>query len=162
MFSHHMDPGRSLGIWKESKILRGLLRHPERKVRVAACWQLALQTVQDECVNTLTNAERNDLASAGFNTSFFLAPRERNEAGQRSDFARLLLEISSPQHDRFDVDLLRTYTTINNKALRREFCQKFMPKFPNDTDNGCPADKPLPATIVTENGDVPLVGPWPK
>ena len=52
-------------------------------------------------------------------------------------------------------------TAINRPSVRRELCRKFMAKFPNDTDNGCPAGKPPPATIVTEDGDVPLVGEWP-
>ena len=33
-------------------------------------------------------------------------------------------------------------------------------KFPNDTDSGCPADTPPPATIVSQDGDVPLPGRW--
>jgi len=52
-------------------------------------------------------------------------------------------------------------TAINRPSLRREFCREFMAKYPNDTDNGCPADKPPPATIVTQDGDLPLVGEWP-
>jgi hypothetical protein len=27
---------------------------------------------------------------------------------------------------------------------------------------GCPLNQPPPATIVTENGDVPLDGDWPQ
>ena len=35
-------------------------------------------------------------------------------------------------------------------------------RYPADRDNGCPADQPPPATIVTEKGDVPLAGSWPR
>jgi len=61
-----------------------------------------------------------------------------------------------------DPDADRVLTTVDSPSLRREFCQKFLAKFPHDTDNGCSADNPFPATIVTENGDVPLVGAWPN
>jgi hypothetical protein len=56
---------------------------------------------------------------------------------------------------------LRVFTTINNTSLRTHFCDLFSARFPGDTDNGCPANQPPPATIVTADGDVPLVGPWP-
>jgi hypothetical protein len=60
-----------------------------------------------------------------------------------------------------DIDKMRLLTTINQSALRREFCRRFAQRFPNDHDNGCPADQPPPATIVTKDGDVPLIGAWP-
>jgi hypothetical protein len=60
------------------------------------------------------------------------------------------------------MDELRVLTTIGHPPLRREFCREFVEKFPADTDNGCPTDKPIPATIVTADGDVPLVGDWPQ
>jgi hypothetical protein len=51
---------------------------------------------------------------------------------------------------------------MSNQRMRADFCKFFLKQFPNDHDNGCPADRPPPATIVTENGDVPLTGPWPQ
>jgi hypothetical protein len=56
---------------------------------------------------------------------------------------------------------LRDFTTITQPQLRAEFCQAFKKKFPSETDIGCPVEQAFPATIVTENGDVPLVGEWP-
>jgi hypothetical protein len=46
--------------------------------------------------------------------------------------------------------------------MRAEFCKLYAREYPGDADNGCPADQPPPATIVTERGDVPLLGPWPR
>ena len=63
--------------------------------------------------------------------------------------------------DANNVDMLRLLTTVN-RPLRREFCRLFTRRFPKDHDNGCPADQPPPATIVTQDGDVPLIGPWPQ
>ena len=60
------------------------------------------------------------------------------------------------------INELRLLTTINNFALRQEFCVKFQRRFPQDNENGCPADRPPPATVVTQDGDIPLVGEWPK
>jgi hypothetical protein len=47
-------------------------------------------------------------------------------------------------------------------SLRREFCEKFELRFPQDNENGCPPDRPPPATIVTQDGDVPITGEWPR
>jgi hypothetical protein len=55
------------------------------------------------------------------------------------------------------MDSLRLLTTINYPVLRKEFCAKFLARFPQNKDHGCPADRPAPATVVTENGDVPLL-----
>src|SRR5262249_95993 len=76
-------------------------------------------------------------------------------------------EVSEPaSHRSFQalnlIDALRLYTTISNPALRREFCAKFLKLYPGDVDNGCPADRRPPATIVTQDGDVPLAGEWPR
>jgi hypothetical protein len=54
------------------------------------------------------------------------------------------------------IDELRLFTTINHLALRRDFCAKFQKLFPQDNENGCLADQRPPATMVTQNGDVPL------
>lgn len=60
-----------------------------------------------------------------------------------------------------DLDMLRILTTINDRELRSRFCRDFQRRFPNDSDHGCPPDRPPPATIVTELGDIPLSGAWP-
>lgn len=55
--------------------------------------------------------------------------------------------------------MLRLLTTVNRSILRQKFCRIFIQRFPNDHDNGGPADQPPPATIVTQDGEVPLIGP---
>lgn len=44
-FAHatHKDPGGTLSRWRTVKILRGLLRHPDREVRMSACEGLAVR-----------------------------------------------------------------------------------------------------------------------
>jgi len=56
----------------------------------------------------------------------------------------------------------RFLTTFNDSRLRAEFCRLYVQEYPGDNDNGYPADRPPPATIVTAEGDVPLIGPWPR
>ena len=157
------DPGGKLGPWRKAKLLRGLLHHPQRSVRRAACSQLGPE--QDECLGTLPEA---DLRDTGSPPIMLQSPTKWNADGEnqmRDYFESDLLIESLPRNDPrrtpFILDGARLLTTINHPILRREFCRKFMARFPNDTDNGCPANKPPPATIVTENGDVPLVGEWP-
>jgi hypothetical protein len=155
------DPGLKLGWWREAKLLRGLLRHPQPKIRRAACealiefggWE------QDECRDTFPELGRRPDRGE---------ERVKDDLDTRNWFNWYLFPADLPKSDprrsvgNDDMDMLRFLTTVNDPTLRREFCQKFLATFPHDTDNGCPADKPLPATIVTENGDVPLIGPWPQ
>jgi hypothetical protein len=61
-----------------------------------------------------------------------------------------------------DRDYQRLLTTINNGKLRTEICRLYAREYPGDDANGCPADRPPPATIVTDQGDVPLTGAWPR
>jgi hypothetical protein len=60
-----------------------------------------------------------------------------------------------------ELDERRLFTAVNDRRLRADFCRLYQKVYLGDSDNGCPADRPPPATIVTENGDVPLIGPWP-
>jgi hypothetical protein len=55
----------------------------------------------------------------------------------------------------------RLCTAINNKQIRADICRLWEHEYPEDHDNGCPADRSPPATIVTEKGDVALIGAWP-
>jgi len=147
-------PGGALGVWRTAKILRGLLRHPDRDVRLFACGELLeLGDVgQDECWGSLPEEDRKAFTARRLtlekllkaHASFQERARERWDAWSG------------------DRDELKILTTVNDQRLRRDFCRSFELRFPGDTDAGCPADKPLPATIVTENGDVPLPGPWPQ
>src|SRR5580700_5556658 len=52
----------------------------------------------------------------------------------------------------------RLLTAMNNRQMRAEFCRLYNLEYPGDKDTGCPADLPPPATIVTDQGDVPLNG----
>lgn len=58
----HTDPGRALGRWRWAKILRGLFRHPDRPVRLAACEDLLhMIMAQDECWDRLASNDRQKL-----------------------------------------------------------------------------------------------------
>jgi hypothetical protein len=61
-----------------------------------------------------------------------------------------------------DRDSRRLLTTVNVRELRAKICRLYEREYPGDKDTGCPADRPPPATIVTEHGDVPLAGDWPR
>jgi hypothetical protein len=155
------DPGQKLGWWREAKLLRGLLRHPQPKIRSAACEALIGFSgwEQDECRDVFPEFGRRSDRGTG---------RVKDDLETRNWFGWYLFTVDLPKSDprrsigNDDMDMLRFLTTINNPTLRREFCQKFLAKFTHDTDNGCDPRNPLPATIVTENGDVPLIGPWPQ
>ncbi|MGC4050773.1 MAG: hypothetical protein QM757_15470 [Paludibaculum sp.] len=94
-------------------------------------------------------------------TSPIRAWRENREAEKRMAKGGAL-DLSSTKLEHWQMDELRLCTTVNNRQLRTRFCRDFQRRFPLDRDNGCPANLPPPATIVTENGDVPLRGEWPK
>lgn len=61
-----------------------------------------------------------------------------------------------------DLETRRLMTAMSNVRMRREFCRRWTAEYPHDRDSGCPADQPPPATYVTEQGDVPLIGAWPR
>jgi hypothetical protein len=158
----YTDPGWVLGRWRLAKILRGLFRHPDKDVRLAACESLLhLGAAQDECWNELAPNDRQSL-----NRFWNVFPPEhswnqnRNFERHAWDHWRSIIargRISTEEKDEMRLD-----TAINNSELRREFCNEFERQFRGDRENGCPSDRVPPATIVTRNGDVPLVGAWPK
>ncbi len=158
----YTDPGRVFGRWRKAKVLRGLLRHPDRAVRLVACVDLMqIGQAQDECWDSLNSADRQSL-NKFWNV---VAPEEswkQNRVFETHALQWWDLTAGRPALPFDEIDELRLYTTINNPALRKEFCAKFQKRFPHDSENGCPADRPPPATIVTQDGDVPLVGDWPK
>lgn len=149
--------GYGISQWRQLKLVRGLVHHPQRQVRESACGELfGGGWGQYDCLRTLSQSER---AEAGLPNPDAMPPdRDLRLPGPANEFRNLF----GWNLQEGNIDSLRVLTAVDNPTLRREFCAKFMAKFPHDTDNGCPADKPLPATIVTENGDVPLVGPWPQ
>lgn len=156
---YHADPGNALSTWRTIKILRGLLRHPERRVRLSACETLFhWGDAQDECWDDLVAAERSLL-----NRRHNMIPPEAAFSRNRRFEGRVEENWAWARSSRSPGarDELRLFTTIRDDALRRRFCGLYQQDFPDDTEHGCPADQPRPATIVTEAGDVPLAGSWP-
>jgi hypothetical protein len=149
------DPGSALTMWRTTKLLRGLTRHPSSAVRVAACRELGQRGWgQDECWDALSDDEKGRMRESGYSCC-----SEEGLAEARGRFAASGVSWWSILRDREERRLL---TTVSNRRLRAEFCRMFESEYPGDRENGCPVDGPPPATIVTERGDVPLVGAWPK
>ncbi len=56
----HTDPGGALTVGRTIKILRGLFRHPDRRVRLTACETLLhWGNAQDECWDQLELQDRS-------------------------------------------------------------------------------------------------------
>jgi hypothetical protein len=159
---YRSDPGLALSEWRRAKLQRGLLRHPDRRVQLRACEALLfLQMAQDECWERFSPEERRTLNH--FHN--VLDPVREFEANRRFELdpmSRWKMELRqwswSPDGQK---SMLRLFTTIRKPSLRAHFCREFLKLYPSDTDNGCPPDRPPPATIVTMDGDVPLTGEWP-
>jgi hypothetical protein len=150
------DPADALGEWRRVKLLRGFVRHPNAAIRVSACRDLLLLSGwgQDECWDQLSREDRSYLSDGGyigFSEDGLLAMRRYQE--QRG------AQYWWSSHD--DPELRRIFTAFNSAILRPQFCALWLREYPEDHDNGCPADQPPPATISTLAGDVPLTGPWP-
>jgi len=157
---HYTDPGRVFGQWREAKVLRGLFRHPDKDVRLAACEALLhLGKAQDECWDSLPSGDQIKL-NRFWNALPAKSAWDQNRAFESYAHVAWDRAVGDPSLDA--INLLRLLTTINNPTLRREFCEKFQYRFPGDGENGCPAARMPPETIVTEKGDVPLIGDWPK
>ncbi len=154
------DFAGALGPWRTRKLLRGLLRHPAAKVRLAACKELARES--DECWQLLADEPLSDVKFLHREPIQWDAKSVRMARERFGALLEATEQVPKPPMFSWDVDELRNFTTITQPALRTEFCRAFAKKFPTQTDNGCPADQPFAATIVTENGDVPLVGEWPE
>lgn len=158
----YTDPARVFGLWREAKVLRGLLRHPDTDVRLAACEDLLhMSMAQDECWDSLKPGDRQRLK-----TFWNMVPPEESWNQNRS-FERYAHRcwdetVASPELSFEAINELRLFTTINNFTLRQEFCVEFQRRFPQDSENGCPAGRRPPATVVTQDGEIPLVGEWPK
>lgn len=150
----YSDPAEALSFWRTIKLRRGLVRHPSPAVRGPACRELInLGWGQDECWELLSPAEQAKLRDSRHScctAEQVVAARERFAQRPAADWWR-----------KADRQARRIFTAVSNPSLRREFCRLYTLAYPGDTDTGCPADQPPPATIVTENGDVPLVGSWP-
>jgi hypothetical protein len=151
------DPGGVLSRWRTVKLERGLVRHPSAGVRVPACRDLISLGGwgQDECWEMLSDSDRTHLSDGGY---FCCSASEIADA-RRGTQERGASWWWTTYGDR---ESRRLLTAINNQQLRAEFCRLYTLEYPGDLDNGCPADQPPPATIVTQSGDVPLVGAWPR
>jgi hypothetical protein len=152
----YSDPAGKLSQWRMVKLKRGFVRHPSPGVRVPACRDLILLGGwgQDECWDSLSSEDRAHLRDGGYLCCTAAEVAKSRQALEGSEVERLWR--------RSDRDQRRLITAINHRQMRREFCRLYALEYPGDTDTGCPADQPPPATIVTENGDVPLVGGWPR
>lgn len=163
----HTDPAGALTTWRTIKILRGLTRHPDRRVRLTACETLLhWGNAQDECWDQVQVSDRKYL-----NRSHNVIPPEdafsRNRRFEQNAEKYWHQEVARFRRSRdhfatIELDQLRLLTTVRDDALRHRFCSLYQQTFPGDTDNGCPPDQPRPATIVTQKGDVPLAGGWPN
>lgn len=155
-YFRYVDPGMALSRWRVVKLERGLVRHPSQGVRMPACREL-LQLGswgQDECWEMLSDSDKAHLHDSGFVCCSAADIAEHRHAEEQRG-AKWWWNLE-PR-----IDNRRVLTAINNRKLRTEFCRLWDTAYPDDHDNGCPADQPPPATIVTDRGDVPLTGPWP-
>jgi hypothetical protein len=153
----YSDPGGVLSLWRTLKLERGLVRHPSAAVRVVACRELLEMDSwgQDECWDTLSEDDRVHLHDSGHrccSAAEVAGWRAKNEELGAAWFWRIYPDRESR----------RGLTAMNNRKMRAEFCRWYELEYPGDKDTGCPASLPPPATIVTEAGDVPLLGAWPR
>jgi hypothetical protein len=152
----YLDPGGVISLWRTVKLERGLVRHPSPGVRVPACRELLLGGWgQDECWEMLSASDKAHLSDGGSlccTAGEIAAARrrvqERNASWWWSNY--------TGREER------RLLTAVNNRKLRAEICQLYEREYHGDKDTGCPADHPPPATIVTERGDIPPIGAWPR
>lgn len=155
-------PPAGVSHWRWVRILRGFLRHPDLQLRAGACEVLLNQRwALDECWEQFDFVERAAFAN-------------KADVYERLSERRWFLEQAENEwlsavrhHEKGDrpweqpFDKLRLLTTINDPTLRRRFCKNFLALFPHEPDHGCPADRLPPASIVTDDGGVPLNGDWP-
>ncbi len=155
-YFRNSDPGMALSQWRTVN-LRGLVRHPSPGVRVLACRDLLElgSWGQDECWEKLSERDRTHLFDGGHRCcsadDIVAARRELQEQNASWWWPRY-----TGREER------RLLTAVNNLKLRTEICRLYEREYPGDKDTGCPADQQPPATIVTERGDVPLMGEWPR
>jgi hypothetical protein len=147
---YHRPWWPALDHWRLLKIERGLVKQPNPTIRVPACRELLRSGWgQTECWDALSEQDRSHLSDGGHARWTPLAGMAR--PGRMKQFGW-------PTMDR---EQRRILTATSERTVRVEFCRNWAREYPDDHDNGCPADRPPPATIVTEKGDVPLIGPWP-
>jgi hypothetical protein len=135
------DPGGVLSRWRTIKLERGLARHPSPGVRVPACRALLEEGGwgQDECWETLSDADRTHLHDGGAKC----CSADDIAAGRRQ-----LQKFGISMWTDADRENRRMLTAASNRQLRTEFCRLYAREYPGDQDTGCPADQPPPATIA--------------
>ena len=150
------DPGGALDRWRTVKLERGFLRHPSASVRIAACRELLYAGyAQDECWDSLSETERSHIKDNGGSCC-----TAQDIAAERDTLQHRDASWWWPRYT--DRETRRLLTAANNRKLRTDICSLYQRDYPGDLDTGCPADQPPPATIVTDRGDIPLIGPWPR
>ncbi len=156
-FFRYSDTGSTLGIWRTVKLERGLLRHPSPGVQIPACRALLEFEGwgQDECWEALSESDKAHLTDGG------------NRCCTASEIAVFRSRVQERDASWWwstytDREERRLLTAVNNRKLRPEICRLYESEYPGDKDTGCPADQPPPATIVNEQGDLPLLGAWPR
>jgi hypothetical protein len=155
-YFNYADPAYALSRWRMVKLERGLVRHPSAGVRVPACRELILSRLgQDECWEMLSESDKVHLADSGY-----CCMSAREIAAARLKFRDH--DPSSWWATYTERDSRRMLTAVSDREARLEFCRLYAREYPGDPDTGCPADQSPPATIVTERGDVPLAGSWPR
>ncbi len=152
-YFHYSDFDGALSVWRTVKLTRGLLRHPSPVIRLAACRELLAMGGwrQDECWEMLPDSDKAQELAYRTSSDFAAAHRKL----QQRDASWWWSQYGQRENRRL-------LTAINDRVVRTEICRRYEREYPGDHDTGCPADQPPPATIVTEQGDVPLIGPWPR
>ncbi|MGJ5815450.1 hypothetical protein [Paludibaculum fermentans] len=126
------DPFGALSQWRKVKLWRGLLKHPDRDVRLAVCESLLyFGWAQDECWDQFPEAER-----ALLDRHHYIIPPERawreNRQAESRMAARWAMNISRATIAPWQMDRLRLHTTVNSRPLRTRFCRDFLRRFPLD------------------------------
>jgi hypothetical protein len=161
----YTDPGNVLGLWRLIKLMRGLLHHPDLEAKLRGCENLLHRRMgQDECWD-LFSGEQRKLLNRHYNAVPVLEAWEANRRWEQrapGEWDGQLRRVRLAPEEPDEMDRLRLFTTVRDQRLREQFCRKFLREFPDETEHGCPAGRPRPATVVTADGDVPYPGRWPE
>jgi len=110
---------------------------------------------QDECWEMLSEDDRAHLHDSGYTCCSSKDVADMRKKTQERSASWWWSRSGNREEQRM-------LTAINNRQMRSEFCRLYQQTYPGDQDTGCRMDQSPPATIVREQGDVPLVGPWPR
>lgn len=147
----YADPGHALSDWRWLKLLRGLLRHPSSEVRVSACREiLRTRSGEDGCWSTLSATEKQQTRAHGSVCC--------TEEHIQQDRGRIMERSAEWWWSVYGQDRegARALTAVNIPERRAEICALWNKHYPDDRDSGCHLDGTLPATRVTQEGDLPV------